>query len=240
MTTTVKPRRTRAVFMKQLKDTLKNKATLIQFVMFPLLAFILTEAIAKGQPNLPNNYFVIMFSTMYAGFVPMVTMSSIISEEKETHTLRVLMMANVKPWQYLMGTGGYVFLLSVLGAGVFGFIGGYVGWEFARFMAVMMCGVLASLLLGAAVGILSKNQMTSVAIVMPVAMVAAFMPMISMFNERFEAVAQVLYTQQISYMVSDISVANMTLTRFLIIGINMLVFVVLFVVAYKRGTLSGD
>lgn len=240
MTDTLKPKRTRAVFIKQCKDTLKNKGTLIQFVMFPLLAVVFTEAIAKGQPDLADNYFVIMFSTVYAGFVPMVTLASIISEEKEMHTLRVLMMANVKPWQYLIGTGGYVFLLSAAGSCLFGLIGGYAGWDFVRFLVVMLCGVLASLLVGAAVGICSKNQMTAIALVMPVAMVAAFLPMIAMFNEKFETIAQVLYTQQINYMVADISPANMTPARFLIIGANMLVFLTVFTVAYKKGNLSGD
>lgn len=238
--TITKPRRTFAVFIKQVKDTLKNKGTLIQFVMFPLLAFIFTNAIAKVQPDLPDNYFVIMFATMYAGFVPMVTMASIIAEEKEQKTLKVLMMANVKPWQYLIGTGSYTFLLCALGSCVFGLIGGYTGLDFLRFLAVMLCGVLASLFLGAAVGLLSKNQMTATAIVLPVAMASGFLPMIAMFNAKFEAIAKVLYTQQINYMIQDVSAANFTLSRFLIIGTNMVVFLLIFFVAYKRGDLLGD
>ena len=86
MTTTRRPKRIRAVFVKQLKDTLKNKSTLIQFALFPLLAVVMTEVIAKGQQDLGDHYFISLFSSMYAGFVPMLTLSSIIAEEKETHT----------------------------------------------------------------------------------------------------------------------------------------------------------
>lgn len=240
MTTAIKPRRTYAVFVKQWKDTFKNKSTLIQFVMFPLLSVIFTETIAKSQPTLPDNYFVIMFATIYAGFVPMVNMSSILAEEKETYTLKILMMANVKPWQYLIGTGGYVFLLSALGSCVFGLIGGYTGWAYARFLSVMLCGILASILLGASIGILCKNQMAAVALVMPAAMACGFLPMIALFNKTVEKIAQVLYTQQISYMISDISPANMTYSRFGIIAANILVFLVIFILAYRRGNLSGD
>ncbi len=238
--TITKPKRTLAVFTKQLKDTLKNKGTMIQFVMFPILALIFTNAIAKSQPSLPDNYFVSMFAIMYAGFVPMVTMASIISEEKEQKTLKVLMMANVKPWQYLLGTGGYVLLLCGVGSCAFGMIGGYSGAEFVRFLAVMLCGVVTSLFLGAAVGIISKNQITATAIVLPIGMLAGFLPMIAMFNTKFEAAARVLYTQQINYMIQDISVANFTPERFLIIGGNMVVFLLVFFAAYKKGNLSGD
>ena len=33
------------IFLKQLKDTLKNKAVLIQFVMLPLMAVIMENAV---------------------------------------------------------------------------------------------------------------------------------------------------------------------------------------------------
>ena len=131
-------------------------------------------------------------------------------------------------------------MISALGSLAMGLVGGYAGWELVRYMAVMLCGITASMLLGAAVGIVSKNQMTSVAAVMPVALVAGFMPMLAMFNDKFEAVSRILYTQQINYMIADISPANMCPTRFLVIGANMLVFLAIFAVAYKRGNLSRD
>ncbi|MGL6197682.1 MAG: ABC transporter permease [Lachnospiraceae bacterium] len=236
--TSVRSRCIKAVFNKQLKDTLKNKATLIQFVMFPMLGVIFTETIAKGQADLADNYFAIMFATIYAGFVPMVTMASIISEEKEQHTLKMLMMANVKPGQYLVGIGSYVIILCALGACVFGMIGGYVGLDFLKFLGIMLSGVLASTLLGAAIGLLSRNQMTATAMVLPLAMIAAFLPMIAMFNDKFEKAARVLYTQQISYMINDPALENMTAERFLIIGANMAIFLIVFVIAYRRRSLS--
>lgn len=238
MMMTAKPKRVHAVFMKQVKDTFKNKSTLIQFVMFPLLSLIFTELIAKANPNLPDNYFNILFATIYTGFIPMVTMASIISEEKEKHTLKAMMMANVLPWQYLAGISSFVFLLCSAGSCVFGLIGGYSGMAFVRYMLVMLSGVLASVLLGATFGMLSKNQMTATALAMPVAMITAFLPMIAMFNDKFEKVARMLYTQQISEMLNDISASNLTMMRFFIVGMNLLVFGILFFITYKRKGIS--
>lgn len=94
------------ILKKQFKDTFKNKSILIQFVMFPLLAVIMTNAISLE--NMPANFFGTLFASMYVGMAPLTGIFAIISEEKEKHTLRVLLMAGVSPVQYLLGTGCYV------------------------------------------------------------------------------------------------------------------------------------
>ncbi|MCL2322213.1 MAG: ABC transporter permease [Oscillospiraceae bacterium] len=223
-----------AIFKKQLKDTLKNKVTLLQFVLFPVMAFFLTEFIAKGTVGLPENYFVIMFGTMYAGLVPLVNMAVIISEEREKYSLKMLIMCNVKPFQYLVGVGAYVLILCTFGAVAFALIGGYSGVEALRFVLIMVLGFIASILLGSAIGIFSKNQGASTALAMPIAMIAGFVPMISMFNEKFASISKILYTQQISFLAGDLSLSNFTFQRFLIIGINMILFLAVFIYIYKR------
>lgn len=227
-----------AVFKKQLKDTLKNKMILLQFVMFPGVAFIFTEFVAKTNADIPDNYFVTLFATMYAGMVPLINMASIISEEREKKSLQMLIMSNVKPYEYLLGVGFYIFILCSLGGAVLGLTGGYVGLELLRFILTMALGVISSLLLGSTVGIFSKNQGAATALAMPIALVAAFVPMVALFNEGMTSIAKVLYTQQISYMINDLSASNFTFDRFLIVGINMILFLAVFVIAYAKGDLK--
>ena len=57
------------IFLKQLKDTLKNKAVLIQFVMFPLMAVIMENAVKID--NMPEKFFVKLFSVMFVGMAPL-------------------------------------------------------------------------------------------------------------------------------------------------------------------------
>ena len=91
---------------KQMKDTFKNKAVLIQLILLPVVAFVLERVIRpEGVPEL---MYTKMFAAMYMAMAPLTAMSSIIAEEKEKNTLRVLMMSNVKPGQYLTGIGAYV------------------------------------------------------------------------------------------------------------------------------------
>ncbi len=226
--------RINAVFKKQLKDTLKNKVILLQFVLFPFMAFVLTEFVAKADENLPNTYFVTLFATMYAGMVPIINMASIISEEREKKSLQMLIMSNVKPYEYLIGVGSSVLILCSLGGVAFGLIAGYVGIELLRFVLTIILGVIASIFLGSAVGILSKNQGAAAALAMPLALIAAFVPMVALFNDRFAAIAKFLYTQQISSLINDLSVSNFSFNHFLIIGINMLVFLLVFTYAYIK------
>ena len=227
-----------AVMKKQLKDTLKNMMTLVPFLLFPVVAYVFTELVAKPSADLPDTFFVAIFAAMYTGYVPIVNMASIISEEREKKSLRMLIMSNVKPFEYLIGVGGYVLLLCVLAGIVFGLIGMYSGADLVRFVLVMAAGALASILLGSAVGVSSKNQGAAHALAMPFALIAGFVPMVAMFNDTFARIAKVLYTQQISIMISDTSASNVALGRFAIIGANMLIFLMVFVFAYRKADLK--
>ena len=71
----------KAVFGKQIKETLKNKEVLVQFLMFPLLTVIMENMI--HIEGMPEHYFTGMFSSMYVGMAPLVAMVSILAEEKE-------------------------------------------------------------------------------------------------------------------------------------------------------------
>lgn len=125
-------RNIKAVFLKQIIDTVKNKAVLIQFLMFPIMAVIMENSIMI--PDMPEHFFAKLFSVMFTGMAPLTCMSAIISEEKESNTLRALMMSSVKPWQYLIGTGAYVFIMCMAGTAVFALLGEYSGAELAVFL----------------------------------------------------------------------------------------------------------
>ena len=83
----MKPSHIYAIIRKQLKDTFRNKPTLVQFVMFPAIAAILT--LSAGEFELTKRYFVNLFSVMYVCMAPILILSAIISEEKEKGSLRM-------------------------------------------------------------------------------------------------------------------------------------------------------
>ena len=218
------------VFLKQVKETLKNKTILIQFLMFPALALIMENTVKLN--DMPEHFFAKLFAVMFVGMAPLTCMSSVISEEKEKNTLRVLMMSNVKPVQYLLGIGSYIWIMCMAGAAVFAAVGEYRGAETASFMLIMAVGIILSMLVGAVIGIASKNQMSATSVTIPVMMVFSFLPMLSLFNETIEKIAKVTYSQQISLLVNN-NFENMT-DGIIVIAINLVLAAALFFAAYRK------
>lgn len=220
------------IFLKQLKDTLKNKAVLIQFVMLPLMAVIMENSVKIE--GMPENFFVKLFSVMFVGMAPLTCISSIISEEKEKNTLRALMMSNVKPLEYLCGIGGYVWLMCMAGTAIFAVCGGFTGVSLVEFVAVMAVGVILSELIGGVIGVFSRNQMSATSVTIPVMMIFSFLPMLSMFNDKIEKVANLTYTQHLSLLINGLGNAPIKAENLLVPAVNCLLALVLFVLSFKR------
>lgn len=144
-----------AILWKELKDTIKNKTILIQFLMFPCMTIIMESAISIE--GMPEHFFVNLFSSMYIGMAPLTSVASIISEEKEKNTLRVLQMSNVKAFEYLISNAVYVVSVCMVGSLIMGLAGGYRGTELLILLVIMLVGHLISTIVGATIGVASKN-----------------------------------------------------------------------------------
>lgn len=82
------------------------------------------------------------------------------------------MIADITPWQYLIGIGLYVWMVCMLGALVMS-----IGLPMADrmfFLLIMGIGFIISVIVGACIGIFSKNQMMSTSLVMPFMMIFSF------------------------------------------------------------------
>ena len=227
----------KAIFIKQSIDLIKNRSILIQFAVFPVIAFIMTELVAKADESIPDNMFTIMFATMFAGMVILTTAANIIAEDKELKSLRFLIMAGVKPHEYLFGIGGALIFSSLLISIVFAFMGNFTGREFIIFISVILLSSTASMILGASIGILSKNQQSAVATGMPIAMVLAFCPLVTMFNKTAEKIFFIFYTQQMSIVMNNLSTG--IIHPLLIILANIAVYTVFFSIVYKKKGLKS-
>ena len=225
------------IFRKQIKDTGKNIALLIQFIMFPLMAVIMENAIQLN--DMPEHFFVGMFAVMHIGMAPLNVTTAIISEEKEKNTLRGLLFANIKPTEYLIGVGGFVFTACMVGAVVFGILGGYRGRQFFLFLLIMAVGIIVSMLIGAVIGIQSKSQIAATSIMTPVMMVFAFMPMLAMFNDTIAKVADFAYSQQIQLLLNGVSSGAAPESKsMVVIAISIVAAAGAFVYTYRKSGLT--
>ena len=218
------------IIKKQIRDTLKNKSILIQFILFPLMTIIMENAIHLD--DMPECFFTKLFAVMYIGMAPFVTTASIIAEEKEKNTLRVLMMADVKPWQYLIGIGVYVQAICMVGACIMST--GLPTSDRGYFLLIMSIGFMISIIAGACVGIFSRNQMMATSLTMPFMIIFSFAPMLSMFNESIKKYSTVVFTQQIRILFDKMSFEGYSQTGMAILCASVLICVGLFFFAYQR------
>jgi len=225
-------RKVLAIQKKQWKETLKNKEALIQFVMFPVMALIMTRSVKI--PDVSGNFFVTLFAAMYVGMAPLTSTASIIAEEKEKNTLRILRMSNVTALQYLVSIGGYIMLMCLMGTAVFVVIGGYGGGDLVLFILVMTAGIMVSILIGAVIGLVCNSQMSTAAAVIPVMLMFSFLPMIATFNDQVKKIADYVYSQQVSNILSGIGNTKPERGSFIIIGINFGLAAILFATVYRR------
>ena len=218
------------IIKKQLKDTLKNKTVLIQFVMFPVLTLIFENAI--NIPDMPELFFTKLFSVMYMGMAPLVAVASVIAEEKEKNTLRVLTMANVKAWEYLAEIGIYVWTICMAGAGVMATT--LSSGDIPFYLGVMAAGFIISIAIGACIGIIASNQMAATSLSLPVMLIFSFMPMLAMFNDKIEKIAGIFYTQQIRELLGNMTFDGIKTETMLVVAVNALLALSLFFAAFKR------
>lgn len=241
----------KAIFMKQMADLPKNLSITMMYILFPALGFLFSNLMGG-----PDEYgfdqgpiMIVQFAMIFIGMVPLVTVANTIAEDNEYKSLRFLITAGVKPFQYLAGLIGFVMIMAVVILGVFAIMGGFVGINLVIFFALGLLGGLASSVLGAIVGIFSKNVQQCAAIYTPLMMILSFAPFLAIFSETVAQIAHLVFTFQIfaalvnlimempygAEPIFDVSL----LQSALIIAANGIIFAVLFAVAYGKKGLRG-
>ncbi|HWT74797.1 MAG TPA: ABC transporter permease [Mobilitalea sp.] len=218
-----------ALFQKQIKDVLKNMPVLVLFIVYPIIAAVMTNAMSD-QPEV-GTMFLSIFATMHCAFTPIVATSSIIAEEKEKNTLRVLIMSNVTLREYLFSIGGFVLIATLITGSTFLLIQTQSLVKSLLFLASMGIGGLISIALGMCIGLLSKNAAAANGLAVPFGMVFAFLPMLANFNKGIEAVSRFTYGQQVSYLFAG---KPFTVFGVVILCINFIALITVSTLLYKR------
>ena len=218
------------IFKKQIMDTFKNKSILLQVILYPVITLVM-EALVRPE-GMPAHYYTKMFSAMYVGMTPLISMTSIIAEEKEKNTLRVLLMSNVKPWQYLTGIGAYVWVIFMFGTGVMAPAIEPANIPF--YLLIMGLSAIVSIAIGECVGINAKKQMSATSQGSMVMLLLSFLPMLAMFNDGIAKVANFVYTQHVRSMLDEMSFSALKLDGAIIVAVNTILAVALFIAAYRK------
>ena len=220
-----------AIYKKQWNDFPKNLSVSLLFVMFPVLAFIMGSI--QGYLEMQAA----VFAASFVGTTPMVAICMTVAEDREYKGLRFLVMAGVKPTQYLIGLTGFVLMMSLLPLSAFIFMGGFTGTHLVFFVALSVLALIASCLLGAGIGIFAKHVQQATAIYTPIMMALMLAPMFASANETLERVAEYLFSFQI--LIVALYPGYDMVRALVIISANIVVLLGFFIFAYKRKGLRG-
>ena len=130
---------------------------------------------------------------MSIGMVASMVLIYGIAEEKEKHTLRTLMLANVGAGQILTAKLAVTLALTAITEAVCFLIIGAPARMLPAFLAIGIIGAIPIMLVSALLGLLSRDQMTSGLYAVPMLLVA-IAPMFSMIGEEVSNVTRFLPT----------------------------------------------
>ena len=221
-----------AIFGKQMADLPKNISVSFVYILFPILAFI------SGRIGGDIAATMASFAIMTAAVVPMMNIAMTVAEDMEYKSLRFMVMAGVKPIQYLMGIMGFVCLMTLVPMAVYTYFGEFISQGiFVEIAIVSALSIIASAILGGVIGIFSKNVQQATAIYTPAMMAIVFLPMLATISETVELIASFLFPMQAT-LIAAYSEADLT-RAIAIIGANIIALLILFVIAYKKKGLKG-
>jgi hypothetical protein len=244
----------KSILRKQLDDLMKNPMVTSIFILFPLMAWVLIRFQGTGAPG-EALMMMSAIAMMSVASMPITTITTYIAEDVENHSLRFMIMAGVKPAQYLTGLAIFSLALSALAMIAFGFIGELEAYQFTMFMGITLLGCIASVVVGAILGLLAKNIQQASIYTSIFGIGLGFIPVISLMNPELLSRTFFIYTQQVYVILMYMALGQGTeaiewiyeltsynfnfTTSILLISGNIVVFLAIFVLLYKKKGLRG-
>lgn len=126
--------------------------------------------------------------------VPIQIVASIVAEEKEKGTLRMLMLSGVRTFEYIVGISFMVMMFLVFGMLVFDQMGATNSCDSVEGVIVCLVTFVFSMIIGFVIGGLSDNQVSVGAVSLPITLIIFFLPVIGMFNAKYDFLGKYIYS----------------------------------------------
>ncbi len=179
----------RALFLHSLKDLLKNFNVLF-LGLLPIGFTALYRYMSFGGESMPAEMVMSFGLVMNASLIPLSVMAMAIAEEKEKNTLRSLMLSNVSAMEFLVSKFLLIFLMAqVVNLSIYAVVGA-AQLTPVRFLLVTSLSMAPPILLGALVGILSKNLMSTGTMGAPIGMVLLIPSIFGRLDDGFYQIAR--------------------------------------------------
>lgn len=171
--------------------------------------------------------------------------SATIAEEKEKHTLRVLMTSSVNGLEFFLGSLiPVVVMMAVVNAilvPVSGFSMDVTQWP--AYLGITFLAAATSSIIGMIFGIFSKNQVTAGTVTTPALLILMMIPMFSSFNPTLKNISDYLFTGILLKFVENAANGSGGLVRGSSIAVmiaEILIAIILFLVFYRKNGYDSE
>ncbi|MGM0123563.1 hypothetical protein IGI37_000935 [Enterococcus sp. AZ194] len=220
------------------------------YLIFPLgIALImkfLNEQINNRQLSVEELTMCINISAILnVSYVAYVTPATLLAEEKEKNTLRVLMVSSISGFEFFLGNLlPVVVVSSVVQMSIVPLLGIHFSVEqLGIYLLVSLLGIVSSSVLGMCVGILSQSQMSATLITMPLTMLLMLIPMLKNLSQMMKTIADNLYTgilmNSIPKLVANQSL-NLSIQNWAVLIGELLLSIIWFLWLYSRNGFDKD
>lgn len=174
-----------------------------------------------------------------------VMVGTTIAEEKEKHTLRVLMTSSITGMQYFIGSILFPFIMLMAVNYIVLFISGipFKSVPMLTFFVVSVVVSLTSCVLGMIVGICAKNQMNANLIAYPFMLIFMMVPVFGNLSEGLHRISGFLFTGIMTGMTERIAAGEgyvMTPADGLVLFGELIICILVFLLLYKRNGYEKD
>lgn len=191
----IKPHVFRALFKKDFKNCFMNRNVSLMLLL-PILFVLLYKFLLKGgaDESFSSFYTLLMCSVLTLSVIPLNILAMLISEEKEKHTLRSLMMANVSGSEFIASKAAVCLILMMAEGLIIYLLCGLAMNLIGIYLVVLFLASLAIITFGSVVGIAAKDQMAAGTLGTPLMMLFLIPPVFSTMNSFFEKIAVLVPT----------------------------------------------
>ena len=226
-----------ALYRKNIKNMLYNPFIIALPVLVLVLAFLFGRLLhdeATYYETISTMLMVVGINVLMGGAN---TMAILIAEEREKNTLGVLVTSTVSVLDFLISNILTTATLTVATNIAIFFVMPIEGLPLAGYAVVTSVGTVASITLGATLGILAKSQSAASTLGTPL-MILVMLPAIFTDNFFVDNILYYVFTEQINAAMMELIDGEMNWFRIIAMTANFVAFTLIFAMCYRKRGLS--
>lgn len=240
----IRTRIIKTLMKKDMKLMVSNKNSIFMLLMPVLFCVLYTKVLPIGEAA-GTVYPLLICQILNMVCIPVSLLSMMVAEEKEKHTLRSLIMSDVSAQEFLCSKMTLLLVAMEVISVVNYLLTGLEMKFFAGYLAISTLSSLGILFLGAAIGIISNDQMSTGTLSSPLMLLMMLPPLFANMNDILEKIAMILPTNTFYQVMSQAYYKNRPFfsgdnAKYYIVSIIWIfIGIIAFNLIYKRRGIDG-